>query len=371
MNSTNEQQSDPKSNVEIISMGDDASNGIEIIDNDEWIEISIASSGDTTEDLPISPSKHLSNNFAIEGDKPELIPPNSKNPFSDIKLFISTADCSSVDSNINLSGHDDLRSHSNSLGSNIISPNQEGGENHELENRSAYPILQSSLRSCNRGGQQNKLKQRLEAKRAQRHGHRMNRKKRNTTPEQQRDPNNMNNAQIREHFEGGIARKKSSLRQKKELSLQLFEVELVLRKKLSSHDDIICSLDEARKCMIFLQQLEDCASKCNCTVGGLFRFILPHDANTHLRREDSIRDLSTSSTQTSLTTSSLDTAALIPTEIKDLIAGALLLRNLVRIKIADDGDLLTASTALKSTISFLGVIMEAGKSDVLAILRDM
>ena len=85
MNSTNEQQSDPKSNAEIISMGDAVSNGIKIIDNDEWIEISIASSGDTTEDLPISPSKHLlvSNNFAIEGDKPELIPPNSKNPTGD------------------------------------------------------------------------------------------------------------------------------------------------------------------------------------------------------------------------------------------------------------------------------------------------
>mmetsp|Transcript_15411 Transcript_15411/g.22769 ORF Transcript_15411/g.22769 Transcript_15411/m.22769 type:complete len:200 (-) Transcript_15411:308-907(-) len=198
----------------------------------------------------------------------------------------------------------------------------------------------------------------------------MNQRKRERTPVQQQSPNHhIQNIQSRGSATDGMTLKLSLQQQKEQLSLQLFEVELVLRKKLSNHNDIITSLDEAQKCMTFLQQLKKSASECRCTMGVLFRIILPHDADTHLRREDSIRDLSTSST------TSLDLDALTPAEQKNLISGALLLRNLVRIKIADDADILTASTALKSTITFLrkiqDIILEVEESiDVLAFLRD-
>jgi len=339
---------------------------------DEWIKISITGSHDTEDYLPSSSPKEHVNNISTGGTI-EFTSPICENPFADIKVIISSADCSSVDNNRNFSGQD-LSPHANSLRINTLSLDREEVQGEKEQRYGSLTLRSPSAclnKSCDRGGRQNELKQRLEAKRAQRHGDRMNMKqrKRERTPEQQQNPNHIQDIQYRANCADGMTRKFSLQQQKEQLSLQLFEVELVLRKKLSSHNDVISSLGEAQQCMAFLQQLKKSASECRCTMGVLFRIILPHDADTHLRREDSIRDLSTPSN------TSLDPDALTPAEQKNLISGALLLRNLIRIKIADDADILTASTALKSTITFLrkiqDIILEVGESiDVLAFLRD-
>jgi len=132
------------------------------------------------------------------------------------------------------------------------------------------------------------------------------------------------------------------------LSQDLFEVELVLRKGINDYDDMEDLSRRSKICLSYFELLGSSSIRCGCSMGSLFRALLPYDSDSHIDRQTSLRRIDIKLLKSIDKKSLMDEAT-----INNLLEGALLLRNTLRIKISDDGDLITAKSALNTIQVFL------------------
>mmetsp|Transcript_1826 Transcript_1826/g.2882 ORF Transcript_1826/g.2882 Transcript_1826/m.2882 type:complete len:936 (-) Transcript_1826:39-2846(-) len=125
------------------------------------------------------------------------------------------------------------------------------------------------------------------------------------------------------------------------------EVELLLRRPINSDEDIQFTLASAEAGLLFMEELKRVAKSLNVLRGALSRWLLPYDSNTALT--DQISSVS------SVVQSMPDNirGKLTEKQVHYLVSGVNGVRQLVRIKIADDNDLDQAKEALQTASVFL------------------
>jgi hypothetical protein len=137
-----------------------------------------------------------------------------------------------------------------------------------------------------------------------------------------------------------------------ELNLMWNEVQYLLRKRPSSSADVDVTLKNTESALYFLNTLEVEAARMGMLRGGLSRCILPYDENTSTLDQANV---SGSANQEDLDRMDLDAGVL-----EKMRVGAVDLRNLVRVKIADDGDLDLAMTAVTDVAKFFKSLKKEG-----------
>eukprot|EP00427_Karlodinium_veneficum_P036418 CAMPEP_0169292270 /NCGR_PEP_ID=MMETSP1016-20121227/62674_1 /TAXON_ID=342587 /ORGANISM="Karlodinium micrum, Strain CCMP2283" /LENGTH=225 /DNA_ID=CAMNT_0009382897 /DNA_START=129 /DNA_END=806 /DNA_ORIENTATION=- len=155
------------------------------------------------------------------------------------------------------------------------------------------------------------------------------------------------------------------------LAEQWMLVQLLLRDGLESlHDDVTirATLRTAEDCLAFLERLEEWARKLQLRKGALSRMLLPFDSET------SSGDQATTASLAPLGSKELD--GRIPDEERlDLVAQAIKLRRLVRVKVAVDcADVEQARESLRLLAGFLHGLEQKAREDgrsLASILREL
>jgi hypothetical protein len=154
------------------------------------------------------------------------------------------------------------------------------------------------------------------------------------------------------------------------LAEQWMLVQLLLRDGLESmYDDpsICATLRTAEECLTFLETLEDLAKQLQLRKGALSRMLLPFDSDT------SSGDQASTASLAPLGSKELD--GLIPDEERrHLVAQAIKLRRLVRVKVADCADVEQARESLRLLANFLqGLKQKATEEErsLTSILREL
>lgn len=154
------------------------------------------------------------------------------------------------------------------------------------------------------------------------------------------------------------------------LAEQWMLVQLLLRDGLESlHDDVTISatLHTAEDCLAFLERLEEWARKLQLRKGALSRMLLPFDSET------SSGDQATTASLAPLGSKELD--GRIPDEERlDLVAQAIKLRRLVRVKVADCADVEQSRESLRLLAGFLHGLKQKAREDgrsLSSILREL
>ncbi|CAM9328035.1 unnamed protein product [Chrysoparadoxa australica] len=128
---------------------------------------------------------------------------------------------------------------------------------------------------------------------------------------------------------------------------QWAEVGLALRREIQGPSDMQEVLQQAKNGLEFMDRLASCASRANMLKGTVFRWLLPFDVHTSASEQSSSADCVAACTPPEIK------ELLSLEEIHDLVDGANQMRQLIRVKIADDNDLLTAQHTLETTIALL------------------
>jgi hypothetical protein len=127
------------------------------------------------------------------------------------------------------------------------------------------------------------------------------------------------------------------------------------------------TLTTAEDCVNFLRKLEDWAARLQMRKGALSRMLLPFDSET------SSGDQATTAQLAPLGSSELD--GRIPNEERrELVAQAVALRRLIRVKVADCNDVEQARQALQLTTSFLHELQRRAAEEsrsMTSILREL
>jgi hypothetical protein len=120
-------------------------------------------------------------------------------------------------------------------------------------------------------------------------------------------------------------------------------------------------------CLKFLEKLEEMAVKLSIRKGALSRMLLPFDSET------SSGDQASTASAAPLGNKELD--GLIPDdERQKLVAQAIALRRLIRVKVADCADVEQARDSLRLTASFLRELQEKAMEDgrsMTSVLREL
>lgn len=131
------------------------------------------------------------------------------------------------------------------------------------------------------------------------------------------------------------------------MELRLNEVEFMLRRPVASNEDIQYTLAAAEAGLLFMEQMEATSRSLGVLVGQLSRWILPFGSSNQ-----SVAD------QKSRAREAIEN---IPQELRHrvndkevayLVRGANSVRKLIRVKIADDNDLMLAKESLTMTALF-------------------
>jgi len=128
------------------------------------------------------------------------------------------------------------------------------------------------------------------------------------------------------------------------LQVRWAEVEFTLRRPIASDADVHYVMAAVEAGHLFLDQLEDKAAELGVLKGQLSRVILPFDHNT------SVADQAASVSRAQLPEEYRD--RFTPKELQFLVTGAVSLRKLIRVKLADDADLDQARAALDTIGAF-------------------
>lgn len=131
------------------------------------------------------------------------------------------------------------------------------------------------------------------------------------------------------------------------MDMRRMEVELLLRRPINSDADIDFTLASAEAGLIFMDELNRVAKSLRILRGTLSRWLLPFDNNTAI--SDQISNVH------SVVDSMPDSirGKLTEKEVHYLVSGLNSVRQLVRVKIADDNDLEQARSALRTAAEFL------------------
>ena len=130
------------------------------------------------------------------------------------------------------------------------------------------------------------------------------------------------------------------------------EVNLLLRRKIETDEDLQYTIASAEAGLMFTDQLNITAKSLNVLRGTLSRWLLPYDNNTRIDEQCSTPHSVLENMPESLR------GKITERQIHYLVAGANSVRKLVRIKIADDNDLEQARLALKTAIDFFRRLQE-------------
>lgn len=137
------------------------------------------------------------------------------------------------------------------------------------------------------------------------------------------------------------------------MDMRSYEVEFLLRRPLNCDDDIRSTLAAAEAGLFFLDELNEVAASLKINRGTLSRWLLPFDTNTSIAEQSS--DLSSVDENTPPELKGKITNE----QLKFLVGGVNGVRQLVRVKIADDNDLETATAAVRTTTEFLTRLIKA------------
>jgi hypothetical protein len=154
-------------------------------------------------------------------------------------------------------------------------------------------------------------------------------------------------------------KRKKSLPKKKDtrerLSRLWGEIMFLLRKPITNEYDLNTTLDRALRGYNFLNDLEKAAFELNILQGTLSRYLLPFNNKTSVADQAANNDNEFGSSE-------LD-GLLSYTLRRKLVKDATDLRSLIRVKIADDADLLQAKESLKHIMKFGRSLMRIAKND--------
>ena len=129
----------------------------------------------------------------------------------------------------------------------------------------------------------------------------------------------------------------------------------LLRKPIRNENDLNVTLERASRGFNFLNDLEKAASELNMLQGTLSRYLLPFNNKT------SVADQAANNNN-EFGSSELD-GLLTYTLRRKLVRDATDLRSLIRVKIADDADLMQAKESLKHIMKFGRSLMRIAKND--------
>jgi hypothetical protein len=131
------------------------------------------------------------------------------------------------------------------------------------------------------------------------------------------------------------------------------EVEFLLRRPINNDEDIMHSLNCAEAGIQFLEELDRVAESNNMNRGTISRWLLPFDTST------SITDQASTFSSVEQSTPEELKGKITTEQLSYLVNGVNGIRQLVRVKIADDNDLETAKEAVKTTAQFLKRLQSA------------
>lgn len=130
------------------------------------------------------------------------------------------------------------------------------------------------------------------------------------------------------------------------------EVELMLRKRIACDADIDATLAAAEEGLEFMKQMNALSKSLGILRGTLSRWILPYDSSTSITEQ-------CSTPQSVLQNMPEGVRGQVSERlVRTLVLGANNVRQLVRVKIADDNDLEQAKKALETTVEFFHRIKE-------------
>lgn len=142
------------------------------------------------------------------------------------------------------------------------------------------------------------------------------------------------------------------------MDMRRMEVDLMLRKPINSDSDVNYTLAAAEAGLMFMEELDRVAKSLHILRGTLSRWLLPYDNNTAISDQ--------ASTVQSVVDAMPDSirGKLTEKQVHYLVSGLNSVRQLIRVKIADDNDLEQARAALKTAADFLRRLQsEAEKSE--------
>lgn len=133
----------------------------------------------------------------------------------------------------------------------------------------------------------------------------------------------------------------------KTLDMRSGEVEFLLRRPMNNDEDIEQTLVAAEAGLQFVDQLNQVAESVHLQRGTLSRWLLPFDTSTSVSEQQSVYSSVAENIPGALH------GKITEDKLKYLVDGVNGVRKLVRVKIADDNDLRTATEALQTTSKFL------------------
>ncbi|GMI11083.1 hypothetical protein TrVE_jg3330 [Triparma verrucosa] len=146
------------------------------------------------------------------------------------------------------------------------------------------------------------------------------------------------------------------------------EVQYLLRKPPMQAADIERVVSEAKQGIYFLETLDAESQRLGMLRGALSRCVLPYDENTSTLDQANVAN-------GPALQSDLDKVDLGEGVMNRMRDGAIALRGLIRVKIADDNDLDLAAVALKDVVDFFALLKKAagagGKEESYKLLRTL
>jgi len=143
-----------------------------------------------------------------------------------------------------------------------------------------------------------------------------------------------------------------------ELSQRWGEVEFLLKSPLTSEDDVANAEQAAAQGLRFIDDLTRFSQQMGENRGLLLRWVLPFDATTSIADQSNVQGAGSyegAGTGSAITPQQDQTfsAVIDKTTKAELLAGALALRQLVRVKLSDEADLQQGLRAGTDTHTFL------------------
>jgi hypothetical protein len=152
-----------------------------------------------------------------------------------------------------------------------------------------------------------------------------------------------------------------------ELNRRWGEVQYLLRKIPIRREDVAWTLSESRKGIYFLESLKVEASRLGMLRGALSRCVLPYNEDTSTLDQANVSASANPEDMEKI-------ADLDESTIVGMREGAIALRGLVRVKIADDSDIELASVALDDVKTFFEMLVDESEkrgAEAFELLRSL
>lgn len=138
----------------------------------------------------------------------------------------------------------------------------------------------------------------------------------------------------------------------------------LLRKPVSSAEDVAGTAQAAKDGLVWLDEIDTLAEELGVLRGSLSRWLLPYDSNTPTLDQAAGATMAAEdgSVEAQLRAGGVEArlfeASISVEDRHRLVASAVQLRGLVRVKIADDADLAQARVAVRTVVAFFTALNE-------------